>query len=92
MDRAVQGVTALHAPSAYTPRMVYDTIVHTPKTLRFLGETVGLEQLVLGTDESFPPADIDPLSSLRAAGFLQHNDSTDYGGQSAPIFPRSLNK
>ena len=69
MDRAVQGVTALHAPSAYTPRMAYDTIVHTPKTLRFLGETVGLEQLVLGTDESFPPADIDPLSSLRAAGF-----------------------
>ena len=69
MDRAAQGVTALHAPSAYTPRMAYDTIVHAPKTLRFLAETVGLEQLVLGTDESFPPADIDPLSSLSAAEF-----------------------
>jgi aminocarboxymuconate-semialdehyde decarboxylase len=25
--------------------------------------------MVLGTDDSFPPADRDPLGSLRAAGF-----------------------
>jgi hypothetical protein len=36
-------------------------------TLRVLAETAGLEQLVLGTDESFPQADIEPLSRLRAA-------------------------
>jgi hypothetical protein len=30
---------------------------------------VGLEQLVIGTDEAFPAADVDPLSNLMAAGF-----------------------
>jgi hypothetical protein len=37
--------------------------------LRFLPDTVGLEQLVIGTDEAFPAADVDPLSNLMVAGF-----------------------
>ena len=53
--------------------MVYDTIVHAPKPLRFLADLVGLDRLVLGTDYSFPPADLSPLASLKAAGF----DATD---------------
>ena len=28
---------------------------------------MGLENVVLGTDYSFPPADMEPLASLRAA-------------------------
>jgi len=69
MDRTEQGDVAQKSPSAYVPLMVYDTIVHAAKALRFLAELVGIEQLVLGTDYSFPPADLDPLGSLRAAGF-----------------------
>lgn len=69
MDRARQGDVAALPPSAYAGRLVYDSIVHAPKPLRFLVESVGLERVVLGTDYSFPPADLDPLASLRQAGF-----------------------
>jgi aminocarboxymuconate-semialdehyde decarboxylase len=69
MDVKAQAVTAQRAPSDYVTRMAYDTIVHSPKVLRFLAETAGLDRLAIGTDESFPPADHAPLESLRAAGF-----------------------
>jgi aminocarboxymuconate-semialdehyde decarboxylase len=69
MDRIAQGDVAAKPPSAYASLMVYDSIVHAPKPLRFLADTVGLDRLVLGTDYSFPPADLDPLASLKAAGF-----------------------
>lgn len=69
MDLKAQGATLLQHPSAYAPVMAYDTIVHSPKALRFLSEVVGVSQMVLGTDDSFPPADLAPLASLQAAGF-----------------------
>lgn len=67
MDRAAQKNVAQHAPSHYASRFAYDTIVHDPRTLRFLAEVVGTPRLMLGTDESFPPADGDPLKSVRTA-------------------------
>jgi aminocarboxymuconate-semialdehyde decarboxylase len=69
MDKATQGDVAELAPSAYAARIGYDTIVHAPKALRFLADTVGIAQVALGTDESFPPADRDPIASVKAAGF-----------------------
>jgi aminocarboxymuconate-semialdehyde decarboxylase len=69
MDRASQGDVAARSPSAYGAQLAYDTIVHAPKALRFLADTVGLDRIALGTDYSFPPADLEPLASLRAAGF-----------------------
>ena len=69
MDRSAQGDVAQKAPSAYAPLLAYDTIVHAPKALRFLADLVGIDRLVLGTDYSFPPADLQPLGGLRAAGF-----------------------
>ncbi len=69
MDLKAQAVTARNAPSSYLPAMAYDTIVHAPKALRFLAECVGIDRLAIGTDESFPPADADPLAGIRAAGF-----------------------
>jgi len=47
--------------------MVYDSIVHAPKALRFLIDVVGLDNVALGTDYSFPPADMEPLALLRSA-------------------------
>ena len=47
---------------------LYDSIVHAPKALRFLIELAGLDNVVLGTDYSFPPADMEPLALLRSAG------------------------
>jgi aminocarboxymuconate-semialdehyde decarboxylase len=68
MDRAAQGDVAQQTPSAYATRMVYDSIVHAPKALRFLIEIAGLDNVALGTDYSFPPADMEPLALLRSAG------------------------
>jgi aminocarboxymuconate-semialdehyde decarboxylase len=68
MDKAGQGNVALEPPSAYAGRMSYDSIVHSPKVLRFLIDLVGLDNIVLGTDYSFPPADMEPLALLRTAG------------------------
>jgi aminocarboxymuconate-semialdehyde decarboxylase len=68
MDRQAQGDVALKMPSAYASQMAYDSIVHAPKALRFLIDATGLDNVVLGTDYSFPPADMEPLALLRAAG------------------------
>ena len=68
MDRTAQGDVATKLPSAYATQMTYDSIVHAPKALRFLIDLVGLDNVVLGTDYSFPPADMEPLALLRTAG------------------------
>ena len=68
MDRAAQGDVAAKMPSAYAGQMTYDSIVHAPKALRFLIDLAGLDNVVLGTDYSFPPADMEPLAHLRSAG------------------------
>ena len=69
MDRAVQGDVAQQAPSAYLKRFYYDTILHDPSILRWLAERVSVDRIALGSDYSFPPADLDPLATVRAAGF-----------------------
>jgi aminocarboxymuconate-semialdehyde decarboxylase len=68
-DRAATGIAATLPPSAYLGRMHYDTILHDPRALRYLADRVGVDRLVIGSDDAFPPADHDPLTSLRAAGF-----------------------
>jgi len=68
MDRAAQGDVAAKFPSAYATQMTYDSIVHGPKALRFLIEVAGIENVVLGTDYSFTPADMEPVAHLREAG------------------------
>jgi len=68
MDRSAQGDVAAKLPSAYPTQMAYDSIVHAPKALRFLIDVAGLDNVVLGTDYSFPPADMEPLAHLRLAG------------------------
>ncbi len=69
MDRKALGDVAQHPPSAYMKRLWYDTVLYDPNALRYLAQCVGHSRLVIGTDYSFPPADHDPMASLRAAGF-----------------------
>jgi aminocarboxymuconate-semialdehyde decarboxylase len=64
-----QGIVARDKPSSYLRRMWYDTILHDPQALRYLASRVQTDRIVLGSDDSFPPADHDPLASVRAAGF-----------------------
>jgi aminocarboxymuconate-semialdehyde decarboxylase len=63
------GVTTAAPPSQYLTRLYYDTLLHDPAALRYLSGRVGIERLMIGTDDGFPPADDDPLGSLRRAGF-----------------------
>lgn len=49
--------------------MWYDTIVHDAQAVLYLAERVKADRIVVGSDDSFPPADRDPLAGLRAAGF-----------------------
>ena len=88
MDKAAQGDAAQKAPSSYAPMMVYDTIVHAPKPLRFLADLVGVDRLVLGTDYSFPPADLSPLASLKAAGFDAADTKKITEDNPRRLFPR----
>ena len=88
MDRVAQADVAQKPPSAYAPLMVYDTILHGAKPLRFLSDMVGLNRLVLGTDYSFPPADMSPLEGLRASGFGAVEIETIIEANPRRLFPR----
>ena len=69
MDRAAQGDVARAPPSAYARRFHYDTILHSAMHLRWLAEAVSVERMLLGSDYSFPPSDLDPVGTVRKAGF-----------------------
>lgn len=88
MDRAAQGDVAEQMPSAYASRMIYDSIVHSPKTLRFLIDQVGIDNIVLGTDYSFPPADMEPMTLLRAAGLSAADAEAIADGNPRRVFSR----
>jgi aminocarboxymuconate-semialdehyde decarboxylase len=72
-DRIATGIAAASPPSAYLDRLYYDTLLHDAGTLRHLASLVGVDRLVLGTDDGFPPADHDPLGSLRRASFSEED-------------------
>jgi aminocarboxymuconate-semialdehyde decarboxylase len=88
MDRAAQGDVALQPPSAYLQRFFYDTILHDPAILRFLADRVSVGRLALGTDYSFPPAELDPLGFVRRAGFTPAEIETIVEGNPRILFPR----
>jgi aminocarboxymuconate-semialdehyde decarboxylase len=88
MDRAAQGDVAREPPSAYLRRFFYDTILHDPSILRWLAERVSIDRVVLGTDYSFPPADLDPLGSITAAGFSPGQIEAIVERNPKVLFPR----
>jgi len=69
MDKAASGNAAQQPPSGYLRRFHYDTIVHNPRVLRFLADSVAIDRILIGSDDPFPPGDRDPLRSLHDAGF-----------------------
>jgi aminocarboxymuconate-semialdehyde decarboxylase len=87
-DRKAMGNVAMHAPSHYLGRLYYDTILHAPATLRFLAQEAGIEKIVLGTDYSFPPADEDPMDTLRRAQFSPAEIEMIVRGNPLRLFPQ----
>jgi len=88
MDRAAQGDVAAAMPSAYVRRFHYDTILHNPMHLRWLAEAVSVERLVLGSDYSFPPADLDPVGTVRNAGFSDMETAKILDYNARELMPR----
>lgn len=88
MNRAAQSDVAKQQPSAYVRRFYYDTILHDPSILRWLAERVSVERIALGSDYSFPPADPDPLATVRAAGFSAAEIRTISEDNPRALFPR----
>ncbi len=88
MDRSAQGDVAAAAPSAYVKRFYYDTILHSPMQLRWLAEAASVERIVLGSDYSFPPADLDPIGTVRKAGFAGQDLSKILDENALTLMPR----
>ena len=88
MDKAQQGNVAAKTPSAYATQMHYDSIVHAPKALRFLIDIGGIGNIHLGTDYSFPPADMEPLALLAAAGLSKADSDAISDGNPRRLFTR----
>jgi aminocarboxymuconate-semialdehyde decarboxylase len=88
MDKAGQHSVATKTPSAYAREMHYDSIVHAPKALRFLIDIAGIGNVHLGTDYSFPPADMEPLDLLKAAGLSKADSEAISDGNPRKLFTR----
>ena len=88
MDKAAQNNVAAKTPSAYARDMHYDSIVHAPKALRFLIDIAGIGNVLLGTDYSFPPADLEPLALLNAAGLSKADSDAISDGNPRRLFAR----
>jgi aminocarboxymuconate-semialdehyde decarboxylase len=56
------------APDTTARRFFYDDLVFEPKAIRFLVETYGASQVLLGTDYPFAMGDDAPLETLAKAG------------------------
>jgi aminocarboxymuconate-semialdehyde decarboxylase len=88
MDRKAQEDVARQPPSAYLKRFFYDSILHDPSILRWLSQRVGTAQIVVGSDYSFPPADLDPIGTVRAAGFSAEEIQAICERNPRSLFPR----
>jgi aminocarboxymuconate-semialdehyde decarboxylase len=52
-------------PTAYARRFYYDALVFSPVSVRFLADTYGVSQLIVGSDYPFAMGDPDPLATLQ---------------------------
>jgi aminocarboxymuconate-semialdehyde decarboxylase len=73
-------------PDASLSAMYYDTIVHDPKVLRFLADTVGADRIMMGSDMPFPIGDMTPMKVVEAAGFSGAEAASMNGGLARKLF------
>lgn len=60
-----------HPPSHYLSRLYFDCCVHDDRALRYLLDTVGSSQVMLGTDYPFPLGEQEPGSSIERLALPQ---------------------
>ncbi|HUG15866.1 MAG TPA: amidohydrolase family protein [Thermomicrobiales bacterium] len=67
------------APIKHIRRLYYDTVVFDPLMLRHMVETVGAEQVTLGTDYPFDMGEPDPVGFVRGSGLSDADIETILG-------------
>lgn len=60
---------SLSDPEANLKALWFDTILQDPRALRFVGDVVGTDRLMMGSDFPFPIGDMRPRDIIRAAGY-----------------------
>ena len=61
-------------PSSYVRRFYFDTVVYTPRNLRFLIDVVGADRVVFGTDWPAPMTFDDPVGRLESMDELSSDE------------------
>ncbi len=56
------------SPAVYARRFFYDALVFDPSAVRFVIDSFGASQILVGTDYPFAMGEPDPLGALRKAG------------------------
>ncbi|WP_328418454.1 amidohydrolase [Micromonospora sp. NBC_00389] len=67
-------------PSEYFARLFFDSLTHDRMSLQFLGERVGWDHVLLGSDYRFDMADGDPVGSVRSLGLDAALEAQVLGG------------
>jgi aminocarboxymuconate-semialdehyde decarboxylase len=63
-----------------------DTILHDPRVLRFVADTLGTDRIMLGSDMPFPIGDMQPLKIVQAANFSPGEVASVTGGLARTLF------
>jgi aminocarboxymuconate-semialdehyde decarboxylase len=62
------------APSEWLRRLYFDTVLHSPTSLRHLIDVVGVEHVLMGSDYPFVMGEPEPVRSLDAVPGLADGD------------------
>jgi aminocarboxymuconate-semialdehyde decarboxylase len=71
--------------------LYYDTIAHWEPALRFVADTIGTSQIVVGTDYPFDMGDNDPVATVISAFPDDADRQAIFWDNALRIFPRHLN-
>ncbi|MDE3100711.1 MAG: amidohydrolase [Chloroflexota bacterium] len=67
----------------YFRRLYFDTVIHDPRTLRFLIDSVGSDRVLHGTDYAADMGDWTQVPTIRGMAGLSESDKTDVLGANA---------
>ncbi|MFE2040867.1 amidohydrolase family protein [Streptomyces sp. NPDC059477] len=77
--------TCARPPGEYVREIFFDSLVYTPHALRHLVDTVGADQVLLGSDYPYDMGVTDPLDRLTAAGLSPGQRDRVAGGNAARL-------
>ena len=73
-------------PAAALAHIYTDTILHDPRVLRFVVDTMGADRIMLGSDMPFPIGDMQPAKIVQAANFSPSEAASITGGLARTLF------